>query len=220
MTEYEKAMMELKNAFGSESMWNVPLPALISPEEEAAYRANNFIEQDEIRKRIEEEEAAKRAAQSVVGMMASGNNGDSGGGVPLSKEQNQFFDWMEQTPEGQAFKDQRGGALSNLLGMVAPGVGLFNVAKGFVGQQPNFSSLYNTPQSFYDWQAQQQQSDPAYIADSIARIKAEALNTPNPYSVYDNSNTFRGSDTSGDSAMTSDWTSRDWASDYTSEFGG
>jgi hypothetical protein len=192
-------------------------------DENARYREDPFYisrqrQADQLA--LDEAERARLAAQSGAGMMASGNNGDSSGGVPLSKEQNQFFDWMEQTPEGQAFKDQRGGALSNLIGMVAPGASLFNVAKGFMGQQPNFSSLYNTPQSFYDWQAQQQQSDPAYIADSIARVKAEALNTPNPYSVYDNSNTFRGSDTSGDSAMTSDWTSSDWASDYTSEFGG
>ena len=42
-----------------------------------------------------------------------------------------------------------------------------------MGKGPDFSSLFNKPQSFYDWQAQQQQSDPAYIADSIARIQAE-----------------------------------------------
>ena len=190
-------------------------------DENARYREDPFYISRDIqeRKRLAAEEAAKQAAQSKSGMMAS-SGGDSGGRAELTKEQNQFFDWMEQTPEGQAFKDQRGGAISNLIGMVMPGAGLFNVAKGFTGQKPDFSSLYNTPQSFYDWQAQQQQSDPAYIADSIARVRAEALNTPNPYSVYDNSNTFRGSDTSGDSAMTSDWTSSDWASDYTSEFGG
>ena len=82
MTEYEKAMMELKNAFGSESMWNVPLPALMSPEEEAAYRANNFVKQDEIRKRIEEEEAAKRAAQSPSGLFASTPSGSGSDSMP------------------------------------------------------------------------------------------------------------------------------------------
>ena len=191
-------------------------------DENARYREDPFYKSRDAQANqlaLDEAERARLAAQSGSGMMAS-SGGDSGGRAELTKEQNQFFDWMEQTPEGQAFKDQRGGAISNLLGMVMPGAGLFNVAKGFTGQKPDFSSLYNTPQSFYDWQAQQQQSDPAYIADSIARVRAEALNTPNPYSVYDNSNTFRGSDTSGDSAMTSDWTSSDWASDYTSEFGG
>jgi len=86
MTEYEKAMMELKNAFGSESMWNVPLPALMSPEEEAAYRANNFVKQDEIRKRIEEEESAKRAAQSGSGLF---------GAIPSSSG---FNDAMPENP--------------------------------------------------------------------------------------------------------------------------
>ena len=215
--DYVKDLMGVLPTVNGNPMLSAPSMA----DDNARYREDPFYKSKDIqeRKRLAEEEAAKKAAQSGSGMMASGG-GDSGGGVGLTKEQNQFFDWMEQTPEGQAFKDQRGGAISNLLGMVAPGAGLFNVAQGFMGQQPDFSSLYNTPQSFYDWQAQQQQSDPAYIADSIARVKAEALNTPNPYSVYDNSNTFRGSDTSGDSAMTSDWTSSDWASDYTSEFGG
>lgn len=144
-------------------------------DENARYREDPFYKSrqrqaDQLA--LDEAERARLAAQSGSGMMASGG-GESGGRTELTKEQNQFFDWMEQTPEGQAFKDQRGSAISNLLGMVAPGAGLFNVAKGFMGQRPDFSSLYNTPQSFYDWQAQQQQSDPAYIADSIARIQAE-----------------------------------------------
>jgi len=94
MTEYEKAMMELKNAFGSESMWNVSLPALMSPEEEAAYRANNFIKQDEIRKRIEEEEAAKRAAQSPSGLFAStpsGSGSDSMPENPIAKRESDLL---------------------------------------------------------------------------------------------------------------------------------
>jgi hypothetical protein len=92
MTEYEKAIMELKNTLGSESMWNVPLPALMSPEEEAAYRLNNFMKQEEIRKRIEEEEAAKRAAEleaaksGLFGTMPEGGGVDGGRNYYVERE--------------------------------------------------------------------------------------------------------------------------------------
>ena len=156
-----------------------PMLSVTSQTDAAKYRENPFYLQDEIRKRILAEEEVKKAAEAEArAAMAQerGMMGDGGGdrAPELTKEQNQFFDWMGTTPEGQSFKDQRGGALSNLLGMVAPGAGLFNIAKGFTGQTPDFSSLFSTPQSFYNWQAAQQQSDPQYIKDSIAAIEAES----------------------------------------------
>ena len=145
-------------------------------DDNSRYREDPFYKSRDIQARdqlaLDEAERKRLAAQAGSGMMASGQSSDRS--PELTKEQTQFFDWMETTPEGQAFKDQRGGAISNLLGMVAPGAGLFNIAKGFTGEQPNLGAMFSTPQSFYDWQAGQQQSDPKYIADSIARIEAES----------------------------------------------
>ena len=145
-------------------------------DDNARYREDPFYKSRDIQARdqlaLDEAERKRLAAQAGSGMMASGQSSDRS--PELTKEQTQFFDWMETTPEGQAFKDQRGGAISNLIGMVAPGAGLFNTGKAALNGMPDFSSLYQTPQSFYDWQAGQQQSDPKYIADSIARIEAES----------------------------------------------
>ena len=157
---------------------NPMLSATPTTGDNARYMEDPFYKSRDIQARdqlvLDDEERKRReAAQAGSGMMAGGSqSGDRP--TELTKEQNQFFDWMETTPEGRAFKDQRGGAISNLIGMVAPGAGLFNVAKGFMGQQPNLGAMFSTPQSFYDWQAGQQQSDPKYIADSIARINAES----------------------------------------------
>ena len=152
-----------------------PMLSITSQTDADKYRENPFYMQEAIRKRIAEEEAAK-AAQSQSGMLgAVPSSGGSGEGTPaLSKEQNQFFDWMESTPEGKAFKDERGTAMGHVLGMLAPGAGLMNIGKTLTGQPPSLTSLVSTPQSFYNWQAAQQQSDPKYIADSIARVKAES----------------------------------------------
>lgn len=149
MTEYEKAMMELKNAFGSESMWNVPLPALMSPEEEAAYRANNFVKQDEIRKRIEEEEAAKRAAQSGSGLFGSmpsdGLNDGVQGRNPYQEMEDRFYQenlTKGMTPENaktlagqQAFEIQSANnarinsALTLFGNAMIPGMGALGLSK-------------------------------------------------------------------------------------------
>ena len=154
-------------------------PMMSSTGDEAKYREDPFYKSRAIQARdqlaLDEEERKRLAAQSGSGMMASGGGG---GDRPteLTKEQNQFFDWMETTPEGRAFKDERGKAMSDLLGLAAPGM-LGMSAMGvnaFNKGAPNLGALYQTPQSFYDWQAGQQQSDPRYIADSIARIEAES----------------------------------------------
>ena len=149
-------------------------------DDNARYREDPFYKSRDIQARdqlvLDEEERKRReAAQSGSGMLSSGSqSGDRP--TELTKEQNQFFDWMEKTPEGRAFKDERGKAMSDLLGLVAPGM-LGMSAMGvnaFNKGAPNLGALYQTPQSFYDWQAGQQQSDPRYIADSIARIEAES----------------------------------------------
>ena len=145
-------------------------------DDNARYREDPFYKSRDIQARdqlaLDEAERKRLAAQAQSGMMASGQSSDRS--PELTKEQTQFFDWMETTPEGKAFKDERGNAFSSLLGMVAPGAGLFNIAKGFTGEQPNFGAMFSTPQSFYDWQAGQQQSDPKYIADSIKAIQLES----------------------------------------------
>ena len=145
-------------------------------DDNARYREDPFYKSRDIQTRdqlaLDEAERKRLAAQSGSGMLAGGGSSDRP--TELTKEQNQFFDWMETTPEGQAFKDQRGSAISDLFGMVAPGVGLFNMGKATLNGMPDFSSLYQTPQSFYNWQAGQQQSDPKYIADSIKAIQLES----------------------------------------------
>ena len=154
---------------------NNPMLSVTSmTDENARYREDPFYVSRE-RKRLAEEEAA-RAVQSQSGMFgAMPSSGGSGDGTPaLSKEQAQFFDWMESTPEGRAFKDERGTAMGHVLGMLAPGAGLINMGKTLTGQPPSLTSLYSQPQSFYNWQAAQQQNDPKYVADSIARIQAES----------------------------------------------
>ena len=140
-------------------------------DDNARYMENPFYKSKDIQAR-NQLAMGDEAVQAGSGLLRP--EVDTSDNTTLTKEQNQFFDWMEKTPEGQAFKEQRGTSIANLLGMAAPGVGMLNMTKGAVGQAPDFSSLYSTPQSFYDWQAGQQQSDPKYIADSIARIQAES----------------------------------------------
>ena len=167
-------------------------------DDNSRYREDPFYKSRDIQARdqlaLDEEERKRLAAQAGSGMMAGGEGGDRP--TELTREQNQFFNWMETTPEGQAFKNQRGGAISNLIGMVAPGAGLFNVAKGFTGSQPDLGAMFSTPQSFYDWQAGQKQSDPQYIKDSIARIEAEAARRAEQ-EFQTNSGGGRGYDPSG-----------------------
>jgi hypothetical protein len=70
-------------------------------------------------------------AQQIAARM--GDSGGSSGVVPLSKEQEAVFNFMN-TPEGQAYKDAFGRANSNLIGSVlpavVPGLGLYNLAMG------------------------------------------------------------------------------------------
>ena len=158
---------------------NPMLSATPTTGDNARYMGDPFYKSRDIQARdqlvLDEEERKRReAAQAGSGMMAGGGGGDRP--TELTKEQNQFFDWMEKTPEGRAFKDERGKAMSDLLGLAAPGM-LGMSAMGvnaFNKGAPNLGALYQTPQSFYDWQAGQQQSDPQYIKDSIARINAES----------------------------------------------
>ena len=169
---------------------NPMLSATPTTGDNARYMEDPFYKSRDIQARdqlaLDEEERKRLAAQTGSGMLAGVGSGDRS--TELTKEQNQFFDWMEKTPEGQAFKDERGGAISSLIGMVAPGAGLLNMVKGFTGQQPDLGSIFNTPQSFYDWQAGQQQSDPKYIADSIARINAESAARESTFGTPDWSN--------------------------------
>ena len=170
--DYVKDLMSVLPTVNSNPMLSVTSMT----DDNARYREDPFYKSRDIQARdqlaLDEEERKRLAAQSGSGMMVGGGGGDRN--TELTKEQNQFFDWMEKTPEGQAFKDERGGAISSLIGMVAPGAGLLNMVKGFTGQQPNLGSIFSTPQSFYDWQAGQQQSDPKYIADSIKAIQLES----------------------------------------------
>lgn len=141
MTEYEKAMMELKNAFGAESMWNLPLQPIMTPEEEAAYRANNFINADEIRQSLAEEEAAKKAAQEGLGLfgaMPSSGSGDNyegrnyyvereaqlrAEGYPEDKVQEML------RAEQEANNAPLAAGLNLFANAFAPGVGLSNAFK-------------------------------------------------------------------------------------------
>ena len=79
-----------------------------------AYRADPLRRQNAINASLEEAlkkkqaEEAVRAATAAGGMGMMGSGGDSGTPTELTEDQKAFFDWMENTPEGQAFKDQRG----------------------------------------------------------------------------------------------------------------
>jgi hypothetical protein len=120
----------------------------------------------------EEERRRREAALSGSGMMGGG--GDSGGGAPaLSKDQESFFSWMDSTPEGQAFKDQRGQQISNLIGLVTP----FGGVRAAMNGVPTFNTdtLFGIPQAARNWQEQQRQQSPQYIADAIRAVNRESV---------------------------------------------
>ena len=144
-----------------------------------AYRADPFRRQNAINASLEEalkkkqaEEAAKAAAaRGGMGMMGSG--GDSGTPTELTEDQKAFFDWMESTPEGQAFKDQRGLQLSNLFGLMSPMAGMNIMQNGM--PDFNLGTLFGIPQAARNWQEQQRQRSPQYIADAIKAVNRESV---------------------------------------------
>ena len=155
---------------------NPMLSATSMTDDNARYLEDPFYRSREIQARdqlvLDEEERRRReAALSVSGMMGGG--GDSGGGAPaLSKDQESFFSWMDSTPEGQAFKDQRGQQISNLMGLVTP----FGGVRAAMNGLPTFNTdtLFGIPQEASNWQEQQRMQTPAYRNDAIARIQAES----------------------------------------------
>lgn len=143
-----------------------------------AYRADPFRRQnainaslDEALKKKQAEEAAKAAATRGGGMMGSG--GDSGTPTELTEDQKAFFDWMENTPEGQAFKDQRGQQLNNLFGLMSPMAGMNIMQNGM--PDFNLGTLFGIPQAARNWQEQQRQRSPQYIADAIKAVNRESV---------------------------------------------
>ena len=156
---------------------NPMLSATSMTDDNARYREDPFYKSRAIQERdrlaLEEEEKLKKeeAVQSGSGMMGGG--GGSGGGAPaLSKDQESFFSWMESTPEGQAFKDQRGQQIGNLIGLATP-VGAARAAMNGVSTF-NTDTLFGIPQAARNWQEQQRMQTPAYRNDAIARIQAES----------------------------------------------
>ena len=144
-------------------------------DDNARYREDPFYRSREIQARdqlvLDEEERRRReAALSGAGMMTGG--GEGGGASALSKDQESFFSWMDSTPEGQAFKDQRGQQISNLIGLATPFGGVRAVMNGL----PTFNTdtLFGIPQAARNWQEQQRMQTPAYRNDAIARIQAES----------------------------------------------
>ena len=146
-----------------------------------AYRADPLRRQNAINASLEEalkkkqaEEAARAAAAGGgMGMMSGGSGGDSGTPTELTEDQKAFFDWMENTPEGQAFKDQRGQQLNNLFGLMSPMAGM-NIMKNGM---PDFDlgTLFGIPQAARNWQEQQRQRSPQYIADAIKAVNRESV---------------------------------------------
>lgn len=144
-----------------------------------AYRADPFRRQnainaslDEALKKKQAEEAA-RAAAAGGGMGMMGSGGDSGTPTELTEDQKAFFDWMENTPEGQAFKDQRGQQLSNLFGLMSPMSGMNIMQNGM--PDFNLGTLFGIPQAARNWQEQQRQRSPQYIADAIKAVNRESV---------------------------------------------
>ena len=144
-----------------------------------AYRADPFRRQnainaslDEALKKKQAEEAA-RAAAAGGGMGMMGSGGDSGTPTELTEDQKAFFDWMENTPEGQAFKDQRGQQLSNLFGLMTPMAGINIMQNGM--PDFNLGTLFGIPQAARNWQEQQRQRSPQYIADAIKAVNRESV---------------------------------------------
>jgi hypothetical protein len=146
-----------------------------------AYRADPFRRQnainaslDEALKKKQAEEAAKvAAARGGMGMMGGGSGGDSGTPTELTEDQKAFFDWMENTPEGQAFKDQRGQQLNNLFGLMSPMAGMNIMQNGM--PDFNLGTLFGIPQAARNWQEQQRQQSPQYIADAIKAVNRESV---------------------------------------------
>ena len=144
-----------------------------------AYRADPFRRQNAINASLDEAlkkkqaEEAVRAATAAGGMGMMGSGGDSGTPTELTEDQKAFFDWMENTPEGQAFKDQRGQQLSNLFGLMSPLAGM-NIMKNGM---PDFDlgTLFGIPQAARNWQEQQRQRSPQYIADAIKAVNRESV---------------------------------------------
>lgn len=145
-----------------------------------AYRADPFRRQnainaslDEALKKKQAEEAAAAGGGMGMGMMGGGSGGDSGTPTELTEDQKAFFDWMENTPEGQAFKDQRGQQLSNLFGLMSPMAGM-NIMKNGMPDF-NLGTLFGIPQDARNWQEQQRQRSPQYIADAIKAVNRESV---------------------------------------------
>ena len=144
------------------------------------YRADPFRRQnainaslDEALKKKQAEEAARAAAAAGgMGMMGS-VSGDSGTPTELTEDQKAFFDWMENTPEGQAFKDQRGQQLNNLFGLMTPMGGMNIMQNGM--PDFNLGTLFGIPQAARNWQEQQRQQSPQYIADAIKAVNRESV---------------------------------------------
>lgn len=184
-----------------ESLFENKLTPVVSPEERAAYERDKFLKQNTGVKPVE---AVQSGSAGMFGVVpSSGGGGDQA--PELTKEQNQFFDWMESTPEGRAFKDERGTAMGHVLGMLAPGAGLVNMGKTLTGQPPSLTSLFSTPQSFYDWQEQQRQQSQEYINQSIDAIQRESASqqlATNPfyqgsYTPSGNAESYTPQDSSG-----------------------
>ena len=147
-----------------------------------AYRADPFRRQNAInanldaalkKKQMEEEAARAAAAGGGMGMMRGSSGGDSGTPTELTEDQKAFFDWMENTPEGQAFKDQRGLQLNNLAGLMSPMAGI-NIMKNGMPDF-NLGTLFGIPQAARNWQEQQRQKSPQYIADAIKAVNRESV---------------------------------------------
>ena len=144
-----------------------------------AYRADPLRRQNAINASLEEAlkkkqaEEAVRAATAAGGMGMMGSGGDSGTPTELTEDQKAFFDWMENTPEGQAFKDQRGQQLNNLFGLMSPMGGMNIMQNGM--PDFNLGTLFGIPQAARNWQEQQRQRSPQYIADAIKAVNRESV---------------------------------------------
>lgn len=191
---YEQIMARLNNPYGyapaqpkaASDFTNHVLKLLEEPNPQGgmmtdaeAYRADPLRRQNVINadldaalKKKQAEEAVKAAAsRGGMGMMGSG--GDSGTPTELTEDQKAFFDWMENTPEGQAFKDQRGQQLSNLFGLMTPMAGMNIMQNGM--PDFNLGTLFGIPQAARNWQEQQRQRSPQYIADAIKAVNRESV---------------------------------------------
>jgi hypothetical protein len=157
---------------------NPMLSATSMTDDNARYREDPFYISRGIQARDqlvldEEERRSREAALSGSGMMTGGGEGGEGGAPALSKDQESFFSWMESTPEGQAFKDQRGQQIGNLIGLVSP----FGGVRAAMNGLPTFNTdtLFGIPQDARNWQEQQRMQTPAYRDDAIRAINRESV---------------------------------------------